>query len=84
MEESLIMEMWDLFIEYIPEKSRDMAADQYVDFLLGQGFEDNVLEGLMGYDPHMDTAIKVVVDTVDPEDDEDDELFDSEDDDEEY
>ena len=81
MEESLIMEMWDLFIEYIPEKNRDMAADQYVDFLLGQGFENEVLEGLMGYDPHMDTAIKVVIDTETSEDEDDSDDYVDEDED---
>jgi len=72
MEDSLIMEMWDLFIEYIPEKNRELAASQYVEFLLGQGFEIDTLEGFMGYDPHMDSAIKIVVDAEKVDDDYDD------------
>lgn len=62
MEEALIMELWDLFREYIPDKNKDMAANQYVDFLLGKDIAPDVLETFMGYDPHLDDAIKTVVD----------------------
>ena len=62
MEESLIMEVWDTFREYIPDKNKEMAANQYVDFLLGKDVDTSVLEGLMGYDPHLDDAIKAVID----------------------
>lgn len=62
MEESLIIEVWDTFREYIPEKHKDTAAAQYVDFLLGKDVELAVIEGLSGYDPHLDDAIKNVVD----------------------
>jgi hypothetical protein len=58
MEESLIMEVWDTFREYIPDKNKEMAATQYVDFLLGKDVETGVIEGLVGYDPHLDDAIK--------------------------
>jgi DUF1680 family protein len=62
MDESLIMEIWDTFREYIPEKHKDTAANQYVDYLLGKDVEIAVLEGFIGYDPHLDDAIKNVVD----------------------
>ena len=62
MEESLIMEVWDTFREYIPDKNKEMAANQYVDFLLGKDVDTSVLEGLMGYDPYLDDAIKAVID----------------------
>ena len=62
MEESLIIEVWDIFREYIPEKSRETAANQFVDFLVGRDVETETLEGLLGYDPHLDAAIKLVLD----------------------
>lgn len=85
MEENLIMEIWDLFNEYVSEKNKEIAANQYVDFLLGQGFEVDTLEGLMGYDPYMDAAIKIVVDDANDglTDDEDEEHFDAYDDEDE-
>ncbi len=62
MEESLIVEIWDTFREYIPEKNKEVAAHQYVDYLLGKDIEIAALETLMGYDPHFDIAIKAVMD----------------------
>lgn len=61
MEEALIMEVWDTFREYIPDKNKEMAATQYIDFLLGKDVETSVIEGLVGYDPHLDDAIKTVL-----------------------
>lgn len=70
MNEDLIIEVWDTFKEYVPEKSRDMAANQYVDFLLGKDVSISVLESLRGYDDHLDEAIDLVSDH-DQEDDTD-------------
>jgi hypothetical protein len=75
MEEDLIIETWDIFKEYIPEKSRETAANQYVDFLLGKDVELSTLEGLTGYDPHLDIAINIVLEEnsdVDEDVDDDD------------
>lgn len=76
MEEALIMEVWDTFREYIPEKHKDTAAAQYVDFLLGKDVELAVIEGLSGYDPHLDDAIKNVVDEANSFEEEEDGGFD--------
>lgn len=81
MEENLIMEIWDTFREYIPEKHKDTAANQYVDFLLGKDVEISVLEGFMGYDPHLDTAIQAVLDEGNSDDyEEDDDYYDEDED----
>jgi hypothetical protein len=75
MEENLIIEMWDIFKEYIPEKNRETAANHYVDFLVGKDVDANVLEGLIGYDQHLDQAIEMILgdekETSDEEDEED-------------
>jgi hypothetical protein len=70
MDENLIMTVWDMFREYIPEKNREMAANQYVDFLLGNDIDADTLQSYTGYDPHLDDAIKAVTD--DNTEDEDD------------
>lgn len=62
MDESLIIEIWDTFREYISDKNKETAAHQYVDYLLGKDIEVAALEALAGYDPHLDVAIKAVVD----------------------
>ena len=71
MEESLIIEMWDTFKEYIPEKNRETAANHYVDYLVGKDTDITIPEGLMGYDPHLDAAIELVVEHEEEEDEED-------------
>ena len=64
MEEDMIMEVWDTFKEYIPDKNKETAAHQYVDYLLGKDIETGVLESFMGFDSYLDVAIKAVVDEV--------------------
>jgi hypothetical protein len=61
MEEDLIIEVWDVFKEYVPEKNRETAASHYVDFLLGKDVETSTLEGLIGYDSALDSAIELVL-----------------------
>lgn len=82
MEESLIIEVWDTFKDYIPEKSRDTAANQFVDFLLGRDVDTDTLNGIMGFDPHLDNAIELVLDDEkqDNDDDYDEDGYDYEDD----
>ena len=83
MDESLIMELWDTFREYIPEKHKESAAHQYVDFVLGKDIEIDVLEGFIGYDPNLDTAIRAAVNEAkewaEEEDDDSDEYGETED-----
>ena len=77
MEEDLIIEVWDTFREYVSDKNKEVAANQYIDFLIGKDVELSVLEGLMGYDTHLDNAIQLVVDeTKDDEADIDEEDYD--------
>jgi len=74
MEEDLIIEIWDTFKEYVPEKNRDNAAAQFIDFLIGRDVEMSVIEGLSGFDPHLDTAIETVLEEsgIEDEDEADD------------
>lgn len=81
MEEGLIMEVWDTFKEYIPEKNKETAAHQYVDFLLGKDVEVSELESYMGYDSYLDIAIKAVVDEQKEWDDPEPEYYEDEDED---
>lgn len=79
MDEHLIMTIWDMFREYIPEKNREMAANQYVDFLLGNDFDVEDLQSYVGYDPHLDEAIKAVTEEEESYDEEDDYGYEDED-----
>jgi hypothetical protein len=72
MDEQLIIEVWDVFKEYIPEKNRDTAANQFVDFLSSKDVDENTFESLLGYDSHLDSAIELILKEY--ESDEDDDL----------
>lgn len=72
MDEELIIEVWETFRDYIPEKTRQTAASQFVEFLQGHDVDLDTLEGLKGYDPHLDEAIDLVVGVEEDEDDEED------------
>ena len=61
MEEQLIFEIWDTFRDHIPEKNRGVAAEQFVDFLVGKDVEIETFEGLLGYDSHLDEAVEMVL-----------------------
>lgn len=72
MEEDVIIGVWDTFKSYMPEKNRETAATHYVDFLIGQEVSIEVLESVIGFDPHLDSAIKLVLDDFNDVDDVDD------------
>lgn len=71
MNEDLIMDIWDMFKEYVPEKNREGAAAHYVDFLVGQDVDAETLQGLLGYDQHLDLAIESIVELDKDDEDED-------------
>ena len=71
MEEDLIIEIWDVFKEYISDKNKETAANHFVDMLIGKDVEISVLKGLIGYDPHLDDAITLATEDEFAEEDED-------------
>jgi hypothetical protein len=83
MDESQIIEVWDVFKEYVPDKNKETAANHYIDFLLGKDVEVSVLEGLLGYDRYLDDAIELVLGDDEADADEDDWGNDEDDEDDE-
>lgn len=85
MEEDLIIEIWDTFKEYVPEKNRESAAAHFVDFLIGRDVEMSVIESLLGFDTHLDNAIEVILEeSNDIDGDDDDTDWDRYEDDEDH
>jgi hypothetical protein len=74
MDEDLIIEIWDLFKEYISDKNKEVAANQFVDMLVDKDVDVKTLKGLLGYDSYLDDAINLSInqDDEEKEDDEDD------------
>jgi hypothetical protein len=77
-------ELYDLSTDPLQQKNVIKKNPQVVDFLLGKDVELSTLEGLMGYDSHLDNAIELVVneekEEIDP-DEEDNWDFDADDED---
>lgn len=71
MDDQLIIEIWETFKDYIPEKSRETAASQFVDFLQTREVDDETLKMLLGYDSNLDSAIELVLEEENHEDDDD-------------
>jgi hypothetical protein len=82
MEEDLIIEVWDVFKEYISDKNKETAANHFVDFLLGKDVDSATLKALVGYDTYLDDAIDIIVsgDEEAAEDKEDDWSYDEDED----
>ena len=83
MDDSLIIEIWDVFKEYVSDKNKEMAANQFVDFLIGKDIDNDTLNSLLGYDSYLDDAIELALDAEEPYDDVDDDVS-YEDEDEDY
>ena len=83
MDDTMIIDIWDTFKEYMPEKNREAAASQFVDFLVGHDVDSSIFENLLGYDSYLDLAIENVLASED-DFDEDDFNEDDFEDDEDY
>lgn len=84
IDDSFIVEIWDIFKEYVPEKNRETAATQFVEFLQVSGIKDSVLESVLGYDQYLDSAIELVINEEDFDEEEEDPYNDDVDEDEDY
>ena len=78
MNEDLIADLWTTFSEHIPEKNKKDTAYEFINVLLDYGVKETVIEGLMGIDPFLDSAIEYAIDdeVVSDYDDEEDDDFD--------
>jgi hypothetical protein len=79
MNEQLIIEIWDLFKEYVAPKNLDIAANHFVDFLVDHDVDTDTLEGLQGLDNNLDEAIKSLLKEENGYDEEEELDFDDED-----
>jgi len=75
MKEDLIADIWHTVSEHIPDKNKKDVAYEFVNVLLDYGVKETVIEGLMGIDSYLDSAIEYAIDdeVVGGYDDEEDE-----------
>ena len=73
MKDEFFADAWMLFKEYMDKKHIELAAEKYVDMLIGYGVDDQSLEDLLGTDKHLDAAIQYYLEMDDDIDEEWDE-----------
>ena len=67
MEEEQIVDIWNVFKEYLDKKHIEMAAERYVDLLADLGTDDHTLTSALGSDSTLDNAINYYLDIDDDE-----------------
>ena len=72
---SHVIDIWNLFKEYIDKKQIEMVAEKYVDASADMGVSDETFRDSMGSCDHLDAAINYYLDLDEDDDDfaEDDE-----------
>lgn len=58
----MIADIWSVLSEKIAEKDKQEAAQEYVNTLLDYDIPESTLEGMMGIDTYLDTALEYVLD----------------------
>jgi len=70
MTDTQISDIWCFFKEFIGKEDIQSAAEQFVDLLADFNIKDKVLQGAMGSDADLDSAIEYYLeDDTDIEDD---------------
>ena len=62
MNENQIADIWMLFKEYVDTKAQEALAERFVDLLADYGISDKILEGAIGHDEVLDSAIDYYLD----------------------
>jgi hypothetical protein len=65
MKADLIGDIWSVTSEHVPEKLKSDVAQEFVTVLLDYGISESVLEGLLGIDTHLDSAVEYAIDDED-------------------
>ena len=71
--EEVILNIWEIFYEYLPASKRNDAAVRYLKILLNQDIEISDLDGIRGEDEHLDYAIERLTEDIDYDENEYDE-----------
>ena len=58
MNQDLLADIWNVLGERIPEKDKQDAATEFVNLLLDYDIAESTLEGMLGIDTYLDTAIE--------------------------
>jgi hypothetical protein len=67
MDEAQLVDVWNMFKEYLDKKHIEIAAERFVDLMADMGTSDQSFIAALGNDSDLDTAINYYLD-LDEED----------------
>jgi hypothetical protein len=67
MDESQVIDVWNMFKEYVDKKHIEIAAERYIDLCADYGVTDQMLIAALGNCSYLDYAINYYLD-IDSED----------------
>ena len=70
MNQNLLADIWNVLSDHIPEKVKGDVAQEFVTTQLDYGIAESTLEGMLGIDTYLDTAIEYAIDEEPGEDEE--------------
>ena len=80
MSEDQLIDLWDIFSEYVPKTNKEQLAMQYVKWAQDNGVEEDILYALGAEDPYLGEAVEDLQGKrSDDEDDWDDDEYSSDD-----
>ena len=68
MNKDLLVDLWNLMSDHIPEKEKADVSQEFVTTLLDYNIVESTLKGMVGVDTYLDTAIEYALDEDDEED----------------
>jgi hypothetical protein len=66
----MLADIWNVLSDKIAEKDKADAAQEYVNTLLDYDIPESTLEGMIGVDTYLDTALEYVLEDEPTDDDE--------------
>jgi len=69
MTTDLLADLWNIMSVHVPEKNKSDVAQEFINTLLDYGVEESLIEGLLGVDTYLDSAIEYSIDQEDHEND---------------
>lgn len=58
MSEDQLIDLWDIFSEYVPKTNKEQLAMQFVKWSQDNGVDENTLYALGAEDPYLDEAVQ--------------------------
>jgi len=58
MSEDQLIDLWDIFSEYVPKANKEQLAMQYVKWCQDNGVDEDVLYAVGSEDPYLEEAVE--------------------------